>query len=488
MQMKRFKQGCFLGLMLLAVSITCTAKIKLPAIISSHMVLQRNTSVTLWGWADANEKISVNLSWLKEPVNIIADKNGNWKAGIQTTDSKKPQTVRIKSISSNIFLEDILFGEVWLCSGQSNMTMPVKGFNGQPIFGAQQAIANAENNNIRLFTVDQQASLEPQNDLGKYKTWQQANAASVKEFSAVGYFFGKQLQEILDVPVGLIHTSWGGSLIEAWMSTETLSAIQEVDLKNVDLNRGNRFPTVLFNAMINPLIPYTLKGMIWYQGEGNASKPDHYKQLFPAMVKDWRARWGIGDFPFFYVQIAPYMYDTTNRMDARNNAAFMREVQMNCVDLIPNSGIAVTMDLGEGRNIHPPRKKEVADRLLYNALNKTYGYKDVDYSGPVYESMEVKNEGIFLSFRNAELGFYAPGELNGFEIASDDKVFYPATASIVGGNRVFVKTEQVKNPVAVRYAWHSWIMGSLHDTFLLPASSFRTDVWTDARESEKSKQ
>jgi sialate O-acetylesterase len=175
-------------------------------------------------------------------------------------------------------------------------------------------------------------------------------------------------------------------------------------------------------------------------------------------------------------------------MDARNNAAFMREVQMNCVDLIPNSGIAVTMDLGEGRNIHPPRKKEVADRLLYNALNKTYGYKDVDYSGPVYESMEVKNEGIFLSFRNAELGFYAPGELNGFEIASDDKVFYPATASIVGGNRVFVKTEHVKNPVAVRYAWHSWIMGSLHDTFLLPASSFRTDVWTDARESEKSKQ
>jgi sialate O-acetylesterase len=486
--MKRIKQVFFLALTLLFSSSACLAKIKLPAIISSHMVLQRNTTVTLWGWSDANEKISVNTSWMKEAVNIVADSRGNWKARIQTTDSKKPQTVRIKSNTSNILVEDILFGEVWLCSGQSNMTMPVNGFYGQPVFGAQQAITEALNVNIRLFTVDQQASLEPQNDLGKYKAWQSATAASVKNFSAVAYFFGKQLQEILDVPVGLIHTSWGGSLIEAWMSNETLSAIQEVDLKNVDLNRGNRFPTVLFNAMINPLIPYTLKGMIWYQGEGNVSRSDQYKLLFPAMVKDWRARWGIGDLPFYFVQIAPFMYDTTNRMEARNNAAFMREVQLKCADLIPNSGIAITMDLGESRNIHPPRKKEVSDRLLYNALNKTYGYKDIDCSGPVYESMEVKNEGMFLSFRNEEGGLYSPGELKGFEIAAEDKVFYPASASIANGNKVFVKSEQVKNPVAVRYAWHSWVIGSLFDNYLLPASSFRTDDWNDARESEKPKQ
>lgn len=480
--MKQFKQVCFLGLILLAFANTCLAKIKLPAIVSSNMVLQRSTTIILWGWSDAKEKISLSTSWLKEPVDIIADNKGNWKVRIQTTDSKKPQTVRLKSSSSNIFLENILFGEVWLCSGQSNMTMPVKGNFGQPVFGSQQAIATAGNNNLRLFTVERKASLVPETDLGKYIGWQSASVDNVKDFSAVAYFYGQQLQEIMDVPVGMIHTSWGGSLIEAWMSNEMLSTIQKVDLGNVDLNRGNRFPTVLFNAMINPLIPYTIKGILWYQGEANASRPQQYKLLFPAMVRDWRTRWGIGDFPFYYVQIAPYMYDSTNRLDARNNAAFMREAQIQCLDSIPNSGIAVTMDLGSDHMIHPPQKKEVADRLLYNALHQAYGYKGVDFSGPLYDSMEVKDGGIYLSFRNAESGLYAEGELKGFVIAGADRVFYPARASIIRGNRVFVKNEQIKDPVAVRYAWRSWSVGTLFDTYILPASSFRTDSWNDATE------
>jgi sialate O-acetylesterase len=305
----------------------------------------------------------------------------------------------------------------------------------------------------------------------------------VKEFSAVAYYYGRQLQETLGVPVGMIHSSWGGSLIEAWMSNEILSTIQPVELTNVELERGNRFPTVVFNAMINPLIPYTIKGVLWYQGEGNMSKPDQYKLLFPAMVKDWRARWGIGDFPFYYVQIAPYMYDTTNRINSPYNAAFLREVQLQCLDLIPNSGMAVTMDVGAERMIHPPQKKEVADRLLFNALNQTYGYKAIDFSGPVYDSMQVKDGGIYLDFRYAELGLYSFGELKGFLLASSDKIFYPATAKIVGGKRVFVKSDQVKDPVAARYAWRSWVQASLFDTFLLPASSFRTDSWTDGKEN-----
>jgi sialate O-acetylesterase len=202
------------------------------------------------------------------------------------------------------------------------------------------------------------------------------------------------------------------------------------------------------------------------------------------MVKDWRARWGIGDFPFYYVQIAPYMYDSTNSMSARNNAAFMREAQLQCLDLIPNSGMAVTMDIGEDRGIHPPRKKEVADRLLYNALHHSYGYKNIDFSGPVYDSMEVKNGGIAISFRHAEGGLYALDKLEAFSIAGADRVFYPATASIVNGRQLFVKNEQVKNPVAVRYAWRSWSNGTLFDTYLLPASSFRTDQWDDATENK----
>jgi sialate O-acetylesterase len=459
------------------------AGIKLPAIVSSNMVLQRNATITLWGWCDAKEKISIKVSWLNEPINVVGNDAGEWSTKIATTESKKPQKIILKSKTSTIHLENILFGEVWLCSGQSNMTMPVSGYVGQPVFGAQQAVASAGNDNLRLFNVEREASLTPKKELGKHTGWLSADPKTVSAFSAVAYFFGKKLQETLDVPVGLIHTSWGGSLIEAWMSNETLSTIKKVNLDGVDLARGNRFPTVLFNAMINPLIPYTIKGVLWYQAESNASQPELYKLLFPAMVKDWRTRWETGDFPFYYVQIAPYMYDSLNRMDSRNNAALMREAQWQCLDLIPNSGIAITMDIGADFNIHPPKKKEVADRLLYNALNKTYGYKDVDFSGPVYDALEEKNGGIYLSFRGAENGLFAFNELNGFLIAGADKIFYPAEASIFQGRKVFVKSGQVKNPVAVRYAWRSWENGTLFDTYLLPTSSFRTDRWDDAKEA-----
>lgn len=477
---------CVLVLSGMLISIPGFAKLKLPAIVSSNMVLQRNTTITVWGWADPNEKIAITASWLKLPVKVVADQSGDWKAEVLTTGSKEPQTLKIESPGSKIVLENILFGEVWLCSGQSNMEMPVSGYFGQPVLGAQQTIMNAGCENLRLFTVEHQANVQPQNEIGKCVGWQSASPESVKAFSAIAYFFGMQVHDILDVPVGLIHTSWGGSLIEAWMSNETLSSIVAVDLNGVDLNRGNRFPTVLFNAMINPLIPYTIKGAIWYQGEANASKPEQYKQLFPAMVKDWRQRWGIGDFPFYYVQISPYMYDRKNRLDGPGNTALMREAQMECLELIPNSGIALTLDIGEDFIIHPAKKKEVADRLLGNALNQTYGYKAVDFSGPAYDSMEVKDDGIYLNFKGAENGLYAPAALDGFDIAGADKVFYPANASIVRGRQVFVKNDQVKNPVAVRYAWRNWVKGSLFDTYLLPASSFRTDRWDDARQFEKS--
>ncbi|WP_373493652.1 sialate O-acetylesterase, partial [Aquiflexum sp.] len=292
-------------------------------------------------------------------------------------------------------------------------------------------------------------------------------------------------QEILDVPVGMIHTSWGGSLIEAWMSRETLGSIKEVDLTDVDLDRGNRFPTVLFNAMINPLIPYTIKGALWYQGESNREEPETYKKLFPAMVKDWRTRWGIGNFPFYYVQIAPFLYGNNNAFQTADNSAFMREAQLECLELIPNSGIAITMDIGDKTSIHPPKKKEVADRLLFNALNQTYGYKTVDYAAPVFDSQEVKDNGVLLKFKNAETGLYSFDGLEGFEIAGEDKVFYPANAKIVNGREVFVINDEVPNPVAVRYAWRNWALGSLFDAYLLPASSFRTDKWNDATQIEK---
>jgi len=457
------------------------AKVELPAIVSSNMVLQRDATVKLWGWANANEKITINCSWLEQDAKVEADNNGNWSIKVKTTNSKNPQTISIKSIESDILLENILFGEVWLCSGQSNMQQPLKGYNGQPTFGGTMAVAQSNNPNLRLFTVDRVGSKIPLKDVDKYTAWAQATPDNVLDFSAVAYFFGEQLQEILDVPVGLIHTSWGGSSVQAWISNEVISLHQDVNLEDVDISeRTNHIPTALYNAMIHPLTSYTIKGVLWYQGESNRGEPDKYKTLFPAMVKDWRNRWEIGDFPIYYVQIAPYIYGDNDAFQTVDNSAFIREAQLECLDLIPNSGIAITMDIGDDYCIHPPKKKEVADRLLFNALNQTYGFKTIDYASPIYESHEVIDEGMLLKFKNAETGLFAYDELEGFEIAGNDKVFYPATATIVNRMNVLVSSEHVKNPVAVRYAWKNWINGTLYDTNLLPASSFRTDDWEEA--------
>lgn len=462
------------------------ADLKLPAIVSSNMVLQRNTTVVLWGWADAGEKISLECSWLEKAIKLKADQEGAWKVEVKTTNSKDPQSIRIKGASSDIALENILFGEVWICSGQSNMQQPLNGYGGQPTFGANEAIMHAENPNLRLFTVDRIGSKTPLPDVEKYEAWQQASPANVAEFSAVAYFFGQELQEILDVPVGMIHTSWGGSSVQAWISKEVISEYQEVDLEEVDIQeRTNHIPTALYNAMIHPLIPYSFRGALWYQGESNRMEPDKYKVLFPAMVKDWRTRWGLGDFPFYFVQIAPYWYNKLEAFSTPENSAFIRECQLLCADLIPNSGIAITMDIGDKLCIHPPKKKEVADRLLFNALNQTYGFRNIDGKSPVYDTMEVKDGEALLSFKNAESGVFAFGELGAFEIAGEDRIFHPAQAKIVDRSKVLVKSENVPSPVAVRYAWSNWVEGTLFDTRLLPASSFRTDDWPDATRAEE---
>ncbi|RED50230.1 sialate O-acetylesterase [Seonamhaeicola aphaedonensis] len=455
------------------------AEVKLPAIVSSNMVLQRDTTVELWGWADANEKFSIKSSWLTEELKIKADDYGNWRISVNTNDSKAPQTIEIKTQTSTIILDNILFGEVWLCSGQSNMFQPLRGYNGQPTFGGNKAIMLSKNANLRLFTANKKTSETPLQDLRDFNSWTHASPETVSEFSAVAYFFGKQLQEILDVPVGLIHSSWGGSKIEAWMSAEVLENLQEEGVSMAPASKSpQRSPTILFNAMINPLIPYKIKGVLWYQGEANRQDPNSYKILFPAMVKDWRERWGGEEFPIYYAQIAPYIYSGDEEYKKKtDNTAYIREAQLECLNLIPNSGIAITLDIGEEKFIHPPKKKEVADRLLFNALNQTYGYTAIDYASPTYKSYMVKNGTIILEFNNVNGGLYNKKGLSDFEIAGDDKVFYPAEAQIIEGNKVLVHNNKVTEPKAVRYAWKNWVRGTLFDTSLLPVSSFRTDNW-----------
>ncbi len=468
--------------LILTICSAAIAEIRLPAIVSSNMVLQRNTTVVLWGWADPNENLTIEASWLSAALTTKADAQGNWKIDAATNDSRDTHTIRIKGKASEVLLENVLLGEVWLCSGQSNMQQPLKGYQGQPTFGGAMAVAKSRNPNLRLFTVNRVGSKVPQEDVEKYTGWQQSSPELALEFSAVAYFFGNELQEILDVPVGMIHTSWGGSSVQAWISKEVMEQYQPVDLETVDINKGtNHIPTALFNAMINPLIPYTIKGALWYQGESNRMEPEKYRELFPAMVKDWRDRWNIGEFPFYFVQIAPFMYDNDNEVfQTAENSAFIREVQLQCVDLIPNSGIAITMDIGDDYCIHPPKKKEVADRLLYNALNQTYGLSVIDGMSPVYDSLYTEEGGIVLTFKHAESGMFAYENPKGFEIAGQDKVFYPAEATIVNRTNVLVKSDRVPEPVAVRYAWRNWVEGTLFDTNLLPASSFRTDDWDDA--------
>ncbi len=461
------------------------AQLKLPAIVSSNMVLQREANVSIWGWAAPNKKVTIKCSWLQAELDVKVNPEGRWQTSITTTGSKSAQEIIVKSAKEEITLDNILFGEVWLCSGQSNMEQPVSGFNGQPTFGSQEAIVSPKNPNLRLFTVERAASKLPNANIEKYRPWQEANPETVSDFSAVAYFYGSKLQEMLDVPVGMIHTSWGGSKVEAWMGEGVLKEFQEFDLAELDVNNGpHRKPTFLFNAMINPLIPYTIKGALWYQGESNRDEPEMYKKLFPAMVKDWRTRWGIGEFPFYYVQIAPFLYGDNEVFQEVKNSAFMREAQVECVDLIPNSGIAITIDIGEQFSIHPPKKIEVAHRLLYNALNQTYGFASIDGKSPVFDKSEIVENGLLLSFNHAENGLYAFDELEGFEIAGEDRVFYPAQAQIMDRKQVLVNSEKVINPVAVRYAWRNWIRGTLYDTNLLPASSFRSDRWEDAVKAE----
>ncbi|MBK8515722.1 MAG: sialate O-acetylesterase [Saprospiraceae bacterium] len=444
------------------------------------MVLQRNAHVLLWGWADINEKMTIKASWLKEELSLKADKEGKWQIELKTTNSKESQSIRIKSKESDIFLVNILFGEVWLCSGQSNMQMPVKGFFGQPAYGSEMAIAKSNNPNLRLFTVDRIGSKTPKIDLEKFISWQPASPDNVQGFSAVAYYFGEQLQKILDVPVGIIHTSWGASTVQAWMSKEALNSFQNINIDDLDIkSKPNTIPTALFNAMINPIIPFKIRGALWYQGEANRKEPENYKLLFPAMVKDWRDRWAIGDFPFYYVQIAPFIYggNSPNRSDV--NSAYMREAQLYCLDSIPNSGITITIDIGDQNSIHPPKKKEVADRLLFNALKNTYGYAAIECVAPMYQSYQIKDNGIILKFKNNELGLYSYSPLESFEIAGSDKVFYPALAKIINNKEIFVLSDKVSSPIAVRYAWDNWVMGTLFGSNLLPVSSFRTDNWPD---------
>ena len=468
-----------LALLLMLSFVASHAEIKLPAIFSDNMLLQQNAQMNIWGKADANKTVTIKASWSKNVLKTTTDAAGNWKTAIATPKADGKKHSLTLSDGKSVILNNLLLGELWLCSGQSNMEMPMKGFKNQPVEGANMDILKSTNPNLRLFTVKRNSTIEAQTDVtGK---WEEATPETVKEFSATGYYFGRLLNQTLNVPVGLILSAWGGSCVEAWMSEDMLRAFPQVKIPKTkaDIKEQNRTPTTLYQAMINPILGLSIKGIIWYQGESNYDRAASYTNMFSTMVKEWRKNWALNDtIPFYYCQIAPYDYSIiTEKGKDVINSAFLREAQMKAEAMIPNSGMAVLLDAGLKEGIHPTKKQIPGERLALLALTKTYGIRGVASESPLYKGIEIHGDTVQVSFERCPMWITAKaGESKLFTVAGEDKVFYPAKAWIVR-SKMYVKSETVKKPVAVRYAFENYVEGDLFSTEGLPVSSFRSDNW-----------
>lgn len=478
-----------LGLMtVLTFGLTSRAEVKMPAFFSDNMVMQRNTEANLWGTAKASSTVVVTPGWSDQVYKTKAGKDGKWKISIPTIDAGGPYSITV-SDGEPMTLSNIMLGEVWLCSGQSNMEMPMKGFKNQPVEGANMATLKSRNPNIRLFTVKRNSSTVPVDDVTG--SWAEAAPEAVRNFSATAYFFGRQIEDILDVPVGLIVAAWGGSACEAWMNDDMLKAFPEaaVNIPAVGskIKSKNRTPSVLFKGMLNPLIGLSMRGVVWYQGEDNWNRAHTYADMFSTMINGWRNLWGQGEFPFYYCQIAPYDYAIITEPGKEIiNSAYLREAQAKVENMVSNTGMAVLMDAGWAGGIHPGKKQVAGERLALLALNKTYGIKGIGAESPVYKSMEVKGDTVVVSFDRAPEWIAGKNsfESTQFKLAGEDQVFYPAKAWI-SRSKVMVKSDKVPNPVAVRYAFENDSEGDLFSTDGLPVSSFRSDDWPDQRPIKK---
>lgn len=457
-------------LLFLLISVFSRAEVILPAIFGDNMVLQQKTEAPVWGKATPGKMVSVSTSWDNKKYSVRAGNDGTWKVKVNTPSAGGPFEITITD-GTILKLKNVLIGEVWICSGQSNMQMPMKGFRNQPVAGSIETIVKSENENIRLFTVERNRSFEPlDNFIGK---WENCVPENVAEFSATAYYFGRMLQEILDVPVGLICSSWGGTRIEPWISESGLKEFDWVKLPDKQTEEvSSGVPGALFNAMIHPMVGYSIRGAIWYQGESNKDEPQQYRELLPGLIKDWRSKWNTGDFPFYYVQIAPYDYGV-----GKLSSAYLREAQLKASDSLPNIGMACILDAGERDCIHPANKKVVGDRLAYLALAQTYGEKGFAFSGPVLKDMTVEGNIVHLTFDHAQNGLSSYGkEINSFQIAGENKRFHKAFAYITNSG-ISLSSPLVTNPVAVRYAFSNLPEAELFNVEGLPASSFRTDDW-----------
>lgn len=497
---------CVLGLL---AAVSAGAAVTVPSVIGDHMVVQQGMRIPIWGKADPGEQVTVTLG--DDTREAVADDAGRWLVRLPKQKAGGALDMSILGKDGGLTVSDILVGEVWVCSGQSNMQWTVSNSN-----NAEAEIAAAKYPEMRLFTVDRTVATKPQDDCTG--SWSVCTPETIPDFTAVGYYFGRELHTTLDVPVGLIHTSWGGTPAESWTTQATLesdpdfrpmldrwanlekgypaakkahdaamaewkAAAEKAKAEGKPEPRKPRGPmhpmhphrpSGLYNAMIAPLVPYGIQGAIWYQGESNAGRAYQYRELFPAMIKDWRRVWDQGAFPFLFVQLANFRETEPN--PEPSDWAELREAQSMTLGL-KNTGMAVTIDIGEAKDIHPRNKQDVGKRLALNALANTYG-KRIAYSGPVYKSMRVKRDRIEIKFAHTDGGLVAKGggPLQGFAIAGKDQEFVWADA-VVKRKKVVVSADGVEAPVAVRYAWAINPICNLYNGAGLPASPFRTDEW-----------
>lgn len=451
------------------------AEIKLPKLFGDHMVLQRETEANLWGWAAPGEEVKISLG--DSTASTKADDSGKWKAKLKTGAAGGPHELKFKG-TNEVTLKDVYLGEVWIASGQSNMEWTVAA-SANP----QEEAANANHPLIRMIKVQKVPAENPVDDIpvdpGTKKTtptsgWAVCAPDTVPSFSAVGYYFARHLQKELGVPVGIVNTSWGGTVCEAWTSKEALAAVPSLKYMadravKVEPGKGNpNQPAVLYNGMLAPCIPLSIRGAIWYQGESNVGRAHEYATLFPTMIADWRARFGQGDFPFLFVQLAPYKYDGSTKL------AELWDAQLKSL-AVPGVGMCVTTDITNINDIHPKNKQDVGKRLALWALANTYGKKDLIYSGPLYDSHEIEGNKVRIKFKHGS-GLAAKDDkpLTHFQIAGEDEKFVEAKATIEGDTLV-VTSEAVQKPAAVRFAWSPIAEPNLFNKAGLPASPFRTD-------------
>lgn len=477
----------FTLILALACGAAVQARVELPAVLGSGMVLQRNTQVNLWGKAEAGRKVTITASWTKQKFQTKADADGRWATQIPTTEAGGPYTLTFDD-GEKTTLTDILLGEVWICSGQSNMEMPVGGFMYQPVDGSAEQIEEAASYpGIRMFTVPRCVANEPQPNCDT--VWMKSTPHNVRTFSAIAYFHGKALHQALGVPVGLVTANWGGTVIEAWMSREALDGVEGRDTQYDKGRGGPNANSVLYNGMLHPLIPFTAKGFIWYQGCSNRYNYFDYARLQKALIAQWRSEWGQPDMPFYMVQIAPYCYE---KPEYRRSAAFV-DTQWQAAAETPHCGVVCTTDLGEYGCIHPSAKVPVGRRLANLALTHDYGVEGLPVTYPRFKSFEQKGDKLVLSFSYmstpnnytvkdpTQQDSFDPRQApTGFEVAGADRKFYPARGQhIFGSNTIEVWSDSVPQPVAVRYAYHNYTPGGANVRTILglPLVPFRSDNW-----------